>query len=104
MVTGHSHELEDTAERGALVPWRLLNVQALLCSISVMTRPTTTPPSPRHHIPLLEARAFQCRFIVSEDTREAVCCGAPTSGTSSWCEWHRQLVYVRPHGQERNAA
>jgi hypothetical protein len=63
-----------------------------------------TVPSPRHHIPLLEARAFQCRFIVSEDTREAVCCGAPTSGTSSWCEWHRQLVYVRPHGQERKAA
>jgi hypothetical protein len=69
-----------------------------------MTRTTTTEPSPRHHIPLLEARAFQCRFIVSEDTREAVCCGAPTSGTSSWCEWHRQLVYVRPHGQERKAA
>jgi hypothetical protein len=33
MVIGHSHEPEDTAERGALVPWRLLNVQALLCSI-----------------------------------------------------------------------
>lgn len=69
-----------------------------------MTRTTTTDPSTRYQTPLLDARAFQCRFIVSEDTREAVCCGAPTSGTSSWCEWHRQLVYVRPHGPERKAA
>jgi hypothetical protein len=73
-------------------------------NLRAMTRPEISEPSPRHHTPLLEARAFQCRFIVSEDTRVAVCCGAPTSGTSSWCEWHRQLVYVRPHGQERKAA
>ena len=69
-----------------------------------MTRLTTTEPSPHHHTPFLEVRAFQCRFIVSEDTRDAVCCGAPTSGTSSWCEWHRQLVYVKPHGLDRKAA
>ena len=45
-------------------------------------------------VSLLEARARQCRFIVSESVREAVCCGAPTSETSSWCAWHRHVVFT----------
>jgi hypothetical protein len=36
----------------------------------------------------------QCRYIVSDDPRRAVCCGAPTPEGSSWCDWHRRLVYV----------
>jgi hypothetical protein len=51
-------------------------------------------PSPHHRVSLLEARARQCRFIVSESVREAVCCGAPTSETSSWCTWHRHVVFT----------
>ncbi|EIM31139.1 GcrA cell cycle regulator [Microvirga lotononidis] len=51
-------------------------------------------PDPRQRTKLLRIRARQCRFIVSEDTRNAVCCGAPTADESSWCDWHRRLVYV----------
>ncbi|HEX2554428.1 MAG TPA: GcrA family cell cycle regulator [Microvirga sp.] len=60
-------------------------------------------PSPHYRTSLLDARARQCRFIVSEDTRNAICCGAPTSETSSWCQWHRQLVYI-PERERRRAA
>jgi hypothetical protein len=60
-------------------------------------------PSPQYRTSLLDARARQCRFIVSEDTRNAICCGAPTSETSSWCQWHRQLVYI-PERERRRAA
>ena len=60
-------------------------------------------PSPQYRTTLLDARARQCRFIVSDDTRNAICCGAPTSETSSWCQWHRQLVYI-PERERRRAA
>jgi hypothetical protein len=58
-------------------------------------------PSARHQTTLINARARQCRFIVSDGKGEAVCCGAPTSETSSWCAWHRQLVYM-PRQSERD--
>jgi len=61
-------------------------------------------PSPQYQTALLEARARQCRFIVSEDLRDAVCCGAPTSETSSWCEWHRQIVYTPRSERDRRRA
>lgn len=61
-------------------------------------------PSPHHRTPLLEARTRQCRFIVSEDVRDAVCCGAPTSETSSWCDWHRQIVYTPRSERDRRRA
>lgn len=64
---------------------------------------TVAEPSPQHRITLLDARARQCRFIVSDDTRNAVCCGAPTSETSSWCRYHQQLVYL-PERERRRAA
>jgi hypothetical protein len=58
-------------------------------------------PSPQYRTTLLAIRARQCRFIVSDDLRDAVCCGAPTTETSSWCNWHRQLVYT-PRLSERD--
>jgi len=59
-------------------------------------------PDPRLQTKLLKARARQCRYIVSEDARDAICCGSPTLGTSSWCAWHRRMVYVPPPaGQKR---
>lgn len=58
-------------------------------------------PSPRHHIRLIDTRARQCRFIVSDGSGEAVCCGAPTSETSSWCSWHRHVVFM-PRLSERD--
>jgi hypothetical protein len=70
-----------------------------------MFAPAVAEPSPHYRITLLAARARQCRFIVSEGTRDAICCGAPTSETSSWCEWHRQLVYTpRLSGRDRRQA
>ncbi len=44
--------------------------------------------------PLLEARNQQCRYLVSDDVKNAVCCGNPTtSDLSSWCAYHTNLVY-----------
>ena len=68
-----------------------------------MSASTVAEPSSHLQTPLLDIRARQCRFIVSEDTRNAICCGAPTSETSSWCQWHRQLVYI-PERERRRAA
>jgi hypothetical protein len=69
-------------------------------------------PDPRLRTDFLKARAGQCRYIVSESARDAICCGSPTSGASSWCAWHRKIVYVPPRdagkdktiGQKRKAA
>lgn len=51
-------------------------------------------PDPKQRTRLLKIGTRQCRYIVSDDPRSAVCCGAPTAEGSSWCAWHRQLVYV----------
>ncbi|MFC4173682.1 GcrA family cell cycle regulator [Microvirga sp. GCM10011540] len=56
-------------------------------------------PSSCHRTRLLKLGARQCRFIVGEDVRNAVCCGAPTEEGSSWCAWHRQLVYIPQPGK-----
>lgn len=51
-------------------------------------------PDPRHNTPLVAIGPRRCRYIVSESTRNAVCCGAPTtSEVSSWCEYHTLRVY-----------
>jgi hypothetical protein len=48
----------------------------------------------RHHTPLPSIGPRCCRYIVSDDTRDAICCGAPTtSELSSWCAYHARLVY-----------
>jgi hypothetical protein len=48
----------------------------------------------RHPTPLLSICPRRCRFIVSDSTRDAICCGAPTiSDLSSWCAVHARLVY-----------
>jgi hypothetical protein len=61
-------------------------------------------PDPRLRTQFLKTRARQCRYIVSESARDAICCGSPTSGDSSWCTWHRRMVYVpAPVGQKRKA-
>ena len=64
---------------------------------------TLAESSAQHHTSLLRLRARQCRFIVSDNTREAVCCGAPTRENSSWCNWHRELVFI-PERERRRAA
>ncbi len=68
-----------------------------------MSALTIAEPNPHHQTSLLELRARQCRFIVSDSTRDAICCGAPTPENSSWCHWHRQLVYI-PERERRRAA
>jgi hypothetical protein len=56
------------------------------------------PPSAKHAVALIKVRDGQCRFIVTEPTRRAICCGAPTSG-GSWCAFHRRIVYTSPASQ-----
>ena len=66
-------------------------------------------PDPRHHTPLLSIGPRRCRYIVSDTTRDAICCGAPTtSDLSSWCAYHTRLVYEprlsRAEREQRRAA
>jgi hypothetical protein len=63
--------------------------------------PPVAAPSPKHKTPLIKAGYGQCRFLVSEPPAGAICCGAPTEDGSSWCTWHRRVVYVKP--RERSA-
>ncbi|WP_420870161.1 GcrA family cell cycle regulator, partial [Microvirga aerophila] len=56
--------------------------------------PSIEAPDPNHRTKLLKIGARQCRYIVSDDPRHAVFCGASTREASSWCDWHRRLVYV----------
>ena len=53
-------------------------------------------PSPKHKVALMKAGYGQCRFIVSEPEARPICCGAATDQRSSWCAWHRRIVYIRP--------
>ena len=59
-------------------------------------------PSDRYAVELIKAGFAQCRYIVSEGSQPAICCGAPTDG-GSWCKWHRQIVFeaarpkIRPY-------
>jgi hypothetical protein len=70
-----------------------------------MTATGLAEPSPRYQVKLVDARARQCRFIVCSDTDDAICCGAPTPETSSWCAWHREVVFVpRQSARDRRRA
>jgi hypothetical protein len=53
-------------------------------------------PSQRNRTTLFKLRARQCRFIVSDERSEAIFCGGETQDGSSWCPWHRRLVYTKP--------
>src|SRR4051812_43230826 len=62
----------------------------------------------RHHTPLLAIGPRRCRFIVSDSTRDAICCGAPTqSDLSSWCADNSRVVFeprLTSGRRERKAA
>ncbi len=66
-----------------------------------MTAAHVAEPSPRYQIRFVDACPQQCRFIVTDATDEAICCGAPTTETSSWCRWHEQVVF-QPSRSERD--
>jgi hypothetical protein len=55
-------------------------------------------PSPRTRTTLVRLHALQCRYVVSDEGPKAIFCGGPTEEGSSWCPWHRRLVYTRPLG------
>jgi hypothetical protein len=68
--------------------------------------PEVSPPPQHHAVELIKAGFAQCRYIVSEPSQAAICCGAPTDG-GSWCGWHRKIVYeaARPRVRhDRSAA
>jgi hypothetical protein len=47
----------------------------------------------RHHTPLPAIGPRRCRYIMSDGTRDAISCGAPTiSDLSRWCLHHARLV------------
>jgi hypothetical protein len=57
-----------------------------------LRREVVAHPSSEFQVPLLEAGAFACKFILGEASAEAICCGAPTDGRS-WCPYHRSIVF-----------
>ena len=71
--------------------------EALRSQVTVTEYPMPEIPEPssRDRTTLFKLRAQQCRYVVSDET-EAIFCGAPTDDGSSWCPWHRQLVYTKP--------
>ena len=54
---------------------------------------------PFHRLTRLKIRSRQCRFVVSDDSTEAISCGASTLDGSSWCPWHRQRGYASPQSK-----
>jgi hypothetical protein len=49
--------------------------------VSIMQEPDSSQQTK-----LLKIGTRQCRYIVSDDLRRAICCGAPTPEGSSWCD------------------
>jgi len=63
------------------------------------SRPYGPEPSARYQSRFVDARVRQCGFIVSDTAaHEVVCCGAPTSETSSWCSWTGRRRLCRANG------
>jgi hypothetical protein len=58
--------------------------------------PAISEPSAQTRTTLFKLQARQCRFIVSDDQSKAIFCGSETQEGSSWCLWHRRLVYTKP--------
>lgn len=82
--------LKNGSKRLPLVPRHATSVNPPeRAKVSVMQE-----PDPRQRTKLLKIGMRQCRYIVSDDPRSALCCGALTREGSSWCDWHRRLVYV----------
>lgn len=73
---------------------------SLSCSLvhipDVRVMPEISEPSPQTRTTLFKLQARQCRFIVSDDQSRAIFCGSETQQGSSWCPWHRRLVYAKP--------
>ncbi len=63
-----------------------------------------TEPDPRLRTEFLKVRERQFRYSVSESAKDAICCGSQTSGDTSWCTWHRQMVYVPPPAGRKQKA
>jgi hypothetical protein len=74
------------------------------CELCVMRedRPDASAPK-REGIPLDKLKPRQCRFIVDEHALPVRFCGEPTVRGGSWCEEHRQLVYVSSSPRSRTA-
>lgn len=53
-------------------------------------------PGPEGRISIRQARNQQCRYIECEEAGDAIVCGAPTIGrNSSWCAFHRRIVFAQ---------
>lgn len=75
--------------------WILAFSSQVTAAEYLMPETEIAEPSPQDRTTLFKLRAEQCRFVVS-DENEAIFCGAPTHAGSSWCPWHRRLVYTKP--------
>ena len=54
-------------------------------------------PDRKHAVSLMRLRQAQCRFIISAPEQKPMFCGEATTNGSSWCAWHRSIVYRNEH-------
>jgi hypothetical protein len=74
-------------------------------AIELIRIPSSAPvPKPRTGIRLFDLRAEQCRWPLGDDSPARFFCGAPTVGSTSWCEHHQRVAFTglaRPSSRPR---
>jgi hypothetical protein len=55
--------------------------------------PTASNPSVLRGIRLFDLREGHCRWPLGDDRPARLFCGAPTVGTTSWCEHHQRMAF-----------
>jgi hypothetical protein len=64
--------------------------------IEIIRIPSPAPTlKPATGIRLFDLRVTHCRWPVGDDRPARLFCGAPTVGTTSWCEHHQRVVFGR---------
>jgi hypothetical protein len=55
--------------------------------------PTASSPSVLRGIRLFDLREGHCRWPLGDDRPARLFCGAPSVGTTSWCEHHQRMAF-----------
>ena len=60
-------------------------------------RPPVPPPAkPATGILIFDLREGHCRWPLGNDRPARLFCGAPSVGTTSWCEHHQRIAFTGP--------
>ena len=75
----------------------------------VAPMPLRPKPATLQRIALFDLRAGHCRWPLGDDRPARLFCGAPSVGTTSWCEHHQRIAFsgfrtTQQHGRGRRAS